>query len=64
MGQDKGIQKKKGRPPGKHFGEVVTVRLSTETTEKLERWAERRGVSRSKAARQLLERGLAKGRGK
>ena len=60
MKQDKGIPKKRGRgrPAGRHFGEVVPVRLSTETCAKLERWAERQSVSRSEAIRRVLERGL------
>ncbi len=34
------------------------MRLSTETSVKLEKWAERQGVSRSEAIRTLLERSL------
>ena len=34
------------------------MRLSTETSVKLEKWAEQQGVSRSEALRTLLERAL------
>ena len=46
------------RHAARNFGEVVPVRLSTETSVKLEKWAEWQGVSRSEAIRTLLERGL------
>ena len=40
------------------------MRLSPKTNEKLGKWAEQQGVSRSEAMRTLIERGLGNGRGK
>jgi len=62
MDQDKGVPKKRGRPPGRNFGQVIPVRLSIETSVKLDKWAKRQGVSRSEAIRTLLERSLARAR--
>jgi hypothetical protein len=52
------------RPP-KPGGAAPTlaVRLPPDTDWALEAYAVKAGISRSEAARQLIERGLAKGRG-
>jgi hypothetical protein len=53
--QDNGIRKKRGRPQGRKYDLIIPGRFSVETIKKLDKWAERRGVSRSEAIRTLVE---------
>lgn len=53
------IPKKRGRPAtGKD--PLLTIRAPAELIASIEAWAEREGLSRSDAVRQLIEAGLAK----
>jgi hypothetical protein len=55
----KGLTKKRGRPAtGRH--PIVGVRLPKETIARVDAWGEKRGILRSEAIRELIERGLSK----
>jgi hypothetical protein len=63
--QEKSVLKKRGRPPGRRYGETIPMRLSPALKAKVEAWADKQpdAPSRSEALRRLVERGLAaKGR--
>jgi predicted DNA-binding protein len=58
---EKSVHKKsRGRPPGRQFGETIPVRLAPEMIEAADKWAANKGLTRSKALRALIERGLKK----
>jgi metal-responsive CopG/Arc/MetJ family transcriptional regulator len=57
--RQKGRRRKGGRPKlGKRKLRAVSTRLPAELVVKIERWAERVGISRSRAIRDLIVRGL------
>jgi hypothetical protein len=59
--QEKSVHKKsRGRPLGRLYGETIPVRLTPEMISAIDKWAAAKNVSRSKAIRQLIERGLQK----
>lgn len=59
--QSKTVHKKsRGRPAGTKYTETIPVRLEPQTVEAVEKWAERKEVSRSEALRKLIELGLGK----
>lgn len=59
--QEKSVHKKpRGRPVGRLYGETIPVRLTFELIEAIDKWAAVKRLSRSKAVRLLLERGLQK----
>ncbi len=59
--QQKSVHKKsRGRPVGRLYGETIPVRLTREMISTIEKWADGKGLSRSEAIRELIERGLSK----
>src|ERR1700730_3924886 len=58
--QEKSVHKKRGRPPGRRYGETIPMRLSPELKDKVDLWANRQPdkPSRSEALRRLVEMAL------
>jgi hypothetical protein len=58
--QEKSVHKKRGRPPGRNYGETIPMRLSPALKGKVEAWADKQPdkPSRSEALRRLLEAAL------
>src|SRR5262245_35089524 len=59
--QGKSVHKKRGRPPGRRYGETIPVRLSSALKDQVDAWTEKQpdAPSRSEALRRLVELGLA-----
>jgi hypothetical protein len=59
--QEKSVHRKRGRPPGRRYGETIPVRLSPALKDKVEAWTEKQpdAPSRSEALRRLVELALA-----
>ena len=59
--QEKSVLRKRGRPPGRRYGETIPMRLSPALKDKVEAWADKQpdAPSRSEALRRLVELGLA-----
>ena len=59
--QGKSVLKKRGRPPGRRYGETIPMRLSPALKDKVEAWADKQpdAPSRSEALRRLVEMALA-----
>jgi len=60
--QVKTVHRKPGRPRGTRYAGNIPVRLTPETLEFVDRWADQNSISRSEALRRLVERGLARER--
>jgi hypothetical protein len=58
--QEKSVHKKRGRPPGRSYGETIPMRLSPALKDKVEAWARMQPdkPSRSEALRRLIELAL------
>jgi hypothetical protein len=58
--QEKSVHKKRGRPPGRSYGENIPMRLSPALKDKVETWARKQPdkPSRSEALRRLIELAL------
>jgi hypothetical protein len=58
--QEKSVHKKRGRPPGRSYGETIPMRLSPALKAKVEAWAWKQPdrPSRSEALRRLVEQAL------
>jgi hypothetical protein len=59
--QEKSVHKKRGRPPGRRYGETIPMRLSSALKDEVDAWTEKQpdAPSRSEALRRLVELGLA-----
>jgi len=59
--QGKSVHKKRGRPPGRRYGETIPVRLSSALKDQIDAWTEKQpdAPSRSEALRRLVELALA-----
>jgi hypothetical protein len=55
--QEKSAHKKRGRPPGRNYGEAIPTRLSPALKERVEAWTRKQpdNPSRSEALRRLVE---------
>jgi hypothetical protein len=58
--QEKSVHKKRGRPPGRNYGETIPMRLSPALKDKVEAWSRKQPdkPSRSEALRRLIELAL------
>jgi hypothetical protein len=59
--QEKSVHKKRGRPPGRRYGETIPMRLSSALKDEVDAWADKQpdAPSRSEALRRLVELALA-----
>jgi metal-responsive CopG/Arc/MetJ family transcriptional regulator len=59
--QGKSVHKKRGRPPGRRYGETIPMRLSSALKDEVDAWADKQpdAPSRSEALRRLVELALA-----
>jgi hypothetical protein len=62
--QEKSVHKKRGRPPGRSYGETIPMRLSSAMKDAVDVWAQKQpdAPSRSEALRRLVEIGLKRKR--
>jgi len=62
--QEKSVHKKRGRPPGRSYGETIPMRLSSAMKDEVDAWAHKQPdtPSRSEALRRLVEIGLKRKR--
>jgi hypothetical protein len=62
--QEKSVHKKRGRPPGRNYGETIPMRLSSAMKDEVDTWARKQpdAPSRSEALRRLVEIGLKRKR--